>query len=1329
MILLLLFIDLSLGALQRQQFDVCPVCSFNNNCNDYCHCGAAYAVGQSYPNDAVSMESQCLQWCNAATFAHCAPPSCQSTLDMCLNMCNMGGGADKRGMMMTCAQRCQNAYATCTGTAGCSVSINGATQNVPNGRCADLFSSNTVPCGSTCSSQHRCCTNGAASGDPSFQWTTCSTEACTAPPTCTPMQGTLSTWGPCSVPCGGGTQSRTCDWASCGGNCNGAALSQACNTQACSTPLPEFSCTERGCTNGINITEHYYLCSDGTLACCPATGWDCTYNGPAGSGQAFCQRNECKPCVVPASPCIVNGVSYPSGTVKTLYDRPCGTTCTSQDFTCTNGVVSPGSFGSTIYAACSPLPVVQGTLSSWGACSSTCGGGTQTRTCTGSSCGGNCNRATLSQSCNTHACITTAPPNPCDVAEEACLNACPMTMMPGGGGDRKRTYGGSPGVVYTCQDICHITRYWCMQGMTPPPPASCIVNGITYAHGFSIRLYDRPCGGSCYSQVFTCNNGVVSPSSFGNTTYRECDPLPIVQGTLSSWSTCSVTCGGGTQTRTCTGSSCGGNCNGAVLSQSCNTHACTTIPPPSNCTGTVGSQQYNVESGYTITLYDRPCGNPANPQCASQVFTCTNGVVSPSSFGNTIWGRCVNSECTGAPTQRSDVYTKHPTKAPTQAPTAPRPCTVNGNSYPSGFSIELYDRPCGGTTCLCRNFTCTDGLVYPPSFGNTTYRQCDPITPVDSYLSEWSACSVSCGGGMQTRTCSGCNVNCGDCTCGGAILTRWCNEHACTSPPTVPQTKPPTVPPTRSDIYTAQPTRSPSVSPTRPPTLSDIYTAHPTRSPTAPPLSCIIAGTHCSHNARIRLYDKPCGNVSCSSRIFTCINGIVTPHSYGNTTFLTCEPTVPIDSVLSAWTPCSAPCGGGTKTRTCTGCNATCGDCTCGGALLTKSCNTHDCPTNAPTAAPCSVRGQVYPDGFSITLYDRPCGGTTCAEQLFTCVDGNVVPAGFGSTIYRNCIPTVPINSVLSTWEPCSAPCGGGIQTRTCTGCNTTCGDCTCGGAMLSQMCNTQCCPIQGILSNWTNCPVSCGGGIQTRTCTGNSCGGNCSGASLTRRCNTIPCTTVAPPTAPPTATPTQPPDLVIPEQPGGACQQNCIIISDTRIYSAGIISGCLYVTATADVTFIGDLTLSPPCALTIECGARITVAGQLFVNQGASVTPIVSTFPGGGIRVAACPLITGGSVGSVILPVNPPVATFPGAECYTLSTAGQATSTSSGLAAIINLAYICTNGISTGAIVAIIIIISLIMLVAICFLMPGSRRRRRRREETIPLFQGELVSAHQKAH
>ena len=77
----------------------------------------------------------------------------------------------------------------------------------------------------------------------------------------------------------------------------------------------------------------------------------------------------------------------------------------------------------------------------------------------------------------------------------------------------------------------------------------------------------------------------------------DCRALDRVNGGWSGWSSCSVTCGGGTQTRTCTNprpANGGANCSGAS-SRACNTQAC---PPAITLTAT----PVNIGPGDSSTL-------------------------------------------------------------------------------------------------------------------------------------------------------------------------------------------------------------------------------------------------------------------------------------------------------------------------------------------------------------------------------------------------------------------------------------------------------------------------------------------------------------------------------------------------------------------------------------------------------------------------------------------------------------------------------------------------------------------------------------------------------
>ncbi len=90
------------------------------------------------------------------------------------------------------------------------------------------------------------------------------------PPPCSPVNASLSGWGGCSAPCGGGTQTRTCSGASCGGDatCSNAALSQSCNAQACCTP--DCSCAASTCSDSTCLDPNCGKICSGTKNCPPS---------------------------------------------------------------------------------------------------------------------------------------------------------------------------------------------------------------------------------------------------------------------------------------------------------------------------------------------------------------------------------------------------------------------------------------------------------------------------------------------------------------------------------------------------------------------------------------------------------------------------------------------------------------------------------------------------------------------------------------------------------------------------------------------------------------------------------------------------------------------------------------------------------------------------------------------------------------------------------------------------------------------------------------------------------------------------------------------------
>jgi len=145
----------------------------------------------------------------------------------------------------------------------------------------------------------------------------------------------------------------------------------------------------------------------------------------------------------------------------------------------------------------------------------------------------------------------------------------------------------------------------------------------------------------------------------------------------------------------------------------------------------------------------------------------------------------------------------------------------------------------------------------------------------------------------------------------------------------------------------------------------------------------------------------------------------------------------------------------------------------------------------------------------SCGIYDWYCMGSNggansglCRYTPSSCSNGATNPPCCDSFPPPTCTPS------CGSWSSCSVSCGGGTQSRTCTGSN-------CSTYSESQSCNTQCCPVDGGWSGWSgwsSCSVSCGGGTQSRSrsCTNPSpsCGGSgCSGPSSdSQSCNTQAC-------------------------------------------------------------------------------------------------------------------------------------------------------------------------------------------------------------------------------
>ncbi|XP_056000284.1 hemicentin-1-like isoform X2 [Ostrea edulis] len=287
-----------------------------------------------------------------------------------------------------------------------------------------------------------------------------------------------------------------------------------------------------------------------------------------------------------------------------------------------------------------------------------------------------------------------------------------------------------------------------------------------------------------YTESYTVACGVFNWSRCGRTrtSYRTCEVNCAVNGgwsawvTTGSWSTCSKTCGGGTQTmkktRTCTsprplngGSSCSGSSTGTD-SKACNTQAC-----PVNG----GWSAYSAFTAWTPCPVT--CGG--GTQSKSRTRTCNNP--SPAHGG---------SDCSGSDTdvQTQNCNIQH--------------CPVDGrwSAYGAFSAWSSCSVTCGGgVQDRSQKRTCSNPA---PNYGgkscdgddtNTEQQACNTHPcPIDGGWSAygeftpWGTCTVSCGGGMQersqTRTCTNPAPQYGGKVCEDKsrnMEEQECNTHHC----------------------------------------------------------------------------------------------------------------------------------------------------------------------------------------------------------------------------------------------------------------------------------------------------------------------------------------------------------------------------------------------------------------------------------------------------------------------------------------------------------------------------------------------------------------------
>ncbi|XP_052704188.1 uncharacterized protein LOC128180261 [Crassostrea angulata] len=485
----------------------------------------------------------------------------------------------------------------------------------------------------------------------------------------------------------------------------------------------------------------YGACS---VTCQPTTGTvsgtktrtrSCSNPAPAYDGkQCVGTGSETVSCT-PTNPCRVDG-QWGSWGSYGACSVTCGSGLRTRSRSCNNPAPTGGgsdcvgsSTSTTIctMVAC-PIDGNWATWGSYGGCTVTCGGGSQTRTRTcsdpapqhgGTSCSGS---SSSHQGCNAHNC-----PIDGGWASWGSYGACTVTC--GGGTQVRSRTCTNPAPQYLGAN--------CVGSSTSSQSCStqnCPVDG-SWASWGSWTSCTETCGGGVQSRTRSCNSpapqygGANCPGMSSSTQTCNTQNCPINGGwgTWTSWNSCTLTCGGGTQTRS---RSCsnpapqygGLSCTGSTTStQNCNTQHCPIDGGFSNW-GSWGT--CTVTCGGGTQVRTRSCSNPApqyggatcvgttsqNQACNTQVCIIDGAW---SQWGS--WGTCSVScgggkrsrarscsnptpanggkECIGA---LSDLGDCNPQLCPTPA------AGVYVQLCPTGW----FTCKSGGITCIDKAFIC-----------------------------------------------------------------------------------------------------------------------------------------------------------------------------------------------------------------------------------------------------------------------------------------------------------------------------------------------------------------------------------------------------------------------------------------------------------------------------------------------------------------------------------------------------------------------------------------------------------------------------------------------